>query len=76
MTVRKWYLNEALVSVRRLLGVIDELTVEEVMACLDLETATQRRRSVTERLILRAVQLNRISFYQSLQEKYHHGKST
>jgi predicted secreted protein len=69
MSTRKWYLNEALVSVRRLEAVIGELTEDEVMACLDLESATQRRRSVTDRLIKRAISL----FHYRLQEKYHHG---
>jgi hypothetical protein len=67
MSTRKWYLNEALVSVRRLEAVIDELTWDEVIACLDLETATQRRRSVTDRLIKRAISLTT----NRLQEKYH-----
>jgi len=71
MSVRKWYLNEALVSVRRLAQVVDDLTAAEVTACLDLEAATQRRRSVLDRLILRAIRLNEIAFNQSLQEKYH-----
>ena len=49
-----------------MLGVVDELTEEEVFACLDLETGTQRRRSVIERLIKRAISLN----VKRLQEKY------
>ena len=75
-SIRKWYLSEALVSYRRLLTVIDELTLAEVTACLDLEAATQRRRSVLDRLITKAIQLNVISLTQALTEKYHHGKST
>jgi hypothetical protein len=66
MSTRKWYLNEALVSVRRLEAVIGELTEDEVMACLDLESATQRRRSVTQRLIKRAIGL----MSDQLNEKY------
>jgi len=69
MSVRKWYLSEALVSYRRLLDVVDELTEEEVLACLDLETASQRRQSVTDILTKRAVRLYSIR----LLEKYHHG---
>jgi hypothetical protein len=72
MSVRKWYLSEALSSYRRLLSVVDELTWDEVIACLDLEAGTQRRQSVTDRLIKRAISLTT----QRLQEKYHHGKST
>jgi hypothetical protein len=75
-SVRKLHLNEALVSYRRLVGILDELSLEEVMAALKLESATQRRRSVTDRLITRAVQLSGITLTTALQEKFHHGKST
>lgn len=71
MPVRKWYLNEALASVRRLAEVIDELTSAEIMACLDLEASTQRRRSVIDRLIAQAVRLDGIQLNKRLQEKYH-----
>jgi len=71
MSVRKWYLNQALESFKRLNEVLGELTAEEVTACLDLEAASQRRQSVLNRLISRAVRLNEIKFNQSLQRKYH-----
>jgi len=76
MAVRKWHLNEALVSYRRLLGVIHELTLEEVMAALNLEAATQRRQSLTAKLVDRAVQLESRIILKRLQEKFNHGKST
>ena len=69
MVVRKWHLDKALFSYRGLIEVLNELTAEEVHACLDLEAGTQRRRSVLDRLISRAVRLNEIKFNQSLQEK-------
>jgi len=69
MSLRKWYLSEALHSYRRLLDVVGELTAEEVAHCLDLEAGTQRRQSVTDRLIKRAISL----YSQRLSEKYHHG---
>ena len=75
MSARKWYVNEALASVRRLVVVVDELTRAEVHACLDLEASTTRRRSVTDRLIARAVQLEATEFKRLLTEKYH-GSST
>jgi hypothetical protein len=71
MLVRKWYISEALASVRRLTQVLPELTEEEVLACLDLEAGSQRRQSVTDILITRAARL----YLNRLQEKYH-GKST
>ena len=75
MSVRKWYIDQALESFQRLNEVIGELTAEEVTACLDLEAASRRRRSVTDRLISRAVRLNEIEFKSNLEKKYH-GKST
>ena len=75
-SVRKWYLTESLVSYRRLLGVLPELTLEEVMAALSLESATQRRRSLTGKLISRAVQLEGVSLTNALSEKFHHGNQS
>ena len=69
--VRKWYIGEALKSFVRLNEVLSELTEEEVVACLDLEAASQRRRSVLDRLISRAVRLKEIEFNRQLKEKYH-----
>ncbi len=76
MEVRKWYLDRALDSYPSLKAVIGELTLEEVIAALDLESGTLRRRSLIDRLISRAVRLNEVSFNRQLKEKYHHGKST
>ena len=75
MAVRKWYLDRALASYPSLKAVIGELTLEEVIAALDLESSTLRRRSLIDRLISRAVRLNEISFNRQLKEK-HRGKST
>ena len=74
MAVRKWYLDRALASYPSLKAVIGELTLEEVIAALDLESSTLRRRSLIDRLISRAVRLNEVSFNRQLKEKYH-GKS-
>lgn len=75
MAVRKWYLDRALASYPSLKAVIGELTLEEVIAALDLESSTLRRRSLIDRLISRAVRLNEVSFNRQLKEKYR-GKST
>ena len=74
MAVRKWYLDRALASYPSLKAVIGELTLEEVIAALDLESSTLRRRSLIDRLISRAVRLNEVSFNRQLKEKYR-GKS-
>lgn len=69
--IREWYVSQALSSVTRLNEILSELTAAEVTACLDLESATSRRRSILDRLISRAVRLNEISYSQSLKEKHH-----
>lgn len=69
--VRKHYISSALGSFAQLSGVIRELTEEEVYACLDLEAASQRRRTTIDRLISRAVRLNEITLNQKLKDKYH-----
>lgn len=76
MAVRKWYLDQALTSYPSLKRVLSELTQEEVLAALDLESATLRRKSLIDRLIQRAVRLNEVVYSRQLKEQYHHGKST
>ena len=71
MAIRKWFTHQARVSYKRLNEVLHEMTMEEILATLDLEVATTRRRSVSDRLISRAVRLNEIEFSKRLQEKYH-----
>ena len=71
MPVRKWYLDQALESFVRLNEVLSELTQAEVMAALDLESASRRRKSVIDRLISRAVRLGEIELNRYLKEKYH-----
>ena len=75
MSVRRWYIDQALSSFVRLNEVLGELTEQEVMACLDLEAATRRRRSVIDRLISRAVRLAEIDLSHQLKEKFY-GPST
>jgi hypothetical protein len=69
--VSKYKIAEALRSFSALMRVLEELTEEEVLACLQLEASTQRRESVLSRLISRAVRLNEIKYARQLKEKYH-----
>lgn len=71
MTVRKWHLDQALDSYASLENVLHELTEEEVLAALDLEAGTRRRRSLIDRLISRAVRIRESSYSSQLKEKYH-----
>lgn len=70
MSVRKWHVAQALSSVVRLNELLEELTEEEVLACLRLEAASARRGSVISRLISRAVRLNELRYSNSLKEKF------
>ena len=66
-TTRKWYISRALESYRALGSVIEDLTYDEVIRCLDIESGSMRRRSLIDKLLKRAVQLTTLA----LQEKYH-----
>jgi hypothetical protein len=70
MAVRKWHIDQALASYPSLKRVLGELTEEEVLAALNLESATMRRRSVIDRLISRAVRLNELSYSRQLKERF------
>lgn len=74
MTVRRNYVQAALSDFAALNKVIGQLTEEEVFACLNLEAASRRRRSILDRLISKAVRLNELKFKTELKEKYR-GKS-
>ena len=69
--IREWYVSQALSSFVRLNEILPELTAAEVTACLELESATGRRRSILDRLISRASRLNEIEYTANLKRKYH-----
>lgn len=64
-----WRTSRALESFRELLKVVEELTEEEVYECLKLEVETQRRKTIIDRLIQRAADLNREQFECALRKK-------
>lgn len=64
-----WRTSRALESFRELLKVVEELTEEEVYECLKLEVETQRRKTIIDRLIQRAADLNRLQFESALRKK-------
>lgn len=72
VAVRQWYITEALESARRLNEVIDELSHDEVIAALELESGSSRRGSIIDRLISRAVRLNELEYSKKLKEQYHY----
>lgn len=71
MSVRNWYVSESLESFQKLTQYLNELTEEEVIAALELEAASRRRRSIVDRLISRAVRLRELEYVAILKEKYH-----
>jgi hypothetical protein len=70
MTARNWHIAQALDSVARLNKILPDLTEEEVLACLDLEVQSARRKSIIDRLISRAVRLNELKYTAELSKKY------
>lgn len=70
MAIRNWYIAQALESVARLNRVLLELTEEELLECLSLESQSSRRKSITNRLISRAVRLNELQYASKLKTQY------
>lgn len=69
--VRAFVVNQALASFGALQEHINALTEAEVLAALKLEAATNRRQSLIDRLISRAVRLNELEYQRQLKEKFH-----
>ena len=68
--IRDWYVSRALESVESLHDVLSELTADEVIAALELESQSRRRRSIVDRLISKATRLNELMYANALKEKY------
>lgn len=68
---RKFLIGQALDSFKSLKAHLADMTEEEVLAALALESATRRRPSVIDRLISRAARLNELAYVAKLKEKYH-----
>jgi len=70
VAVRQYHVTKVLGSFQDLREWLPRLTEEEVVAALELEAATRRRRSVITRLIQRAVRLRETHYANQLKEKY------
>lgn len=70
MSVSKFKLVQALESARALNACLNDLTEQEVLAALDLESGSRRRPSILNRLISRAVRLNEVRYAAQLKERY------
>ncbi len=69
--MRNWHITKALASSRSLSDVIGELTEEEVLHALSIESESRRRSVIIDRLILKAAELHRITYINQLKEKHH-----
>lgn len=70
MAIREWHVQRALSSYRELVVILDQLTEEEVLYCLQKEVETQRRSTVTDALFQQAAELHQQNYLKSLKEKY------
>lgn len=70
LQMRQWIVQQALASYRALEENLEDLDEDEVIACLEFESQTTRRKAVLDRLISRAIRLNELRYSQQLQEKY------
>lgn len=70
MAVRKFLIGQALDSYSALKVHLTDMTEEEVLAALQLESATTRRPSIIDRLISRAARLNELSYVAKLKEQF------
>ena len=68
--MRQWHIAKAMKSVRSLDEVIDELTEEEIFHIVEVEVGGNRRPSVVNRLLHKAVELNRQTYLAKLKEKF------
>ena len=68
--MRPWHIAQAMKSVRSLDEIIDELTEEELLHILELESGSLRRPSVVKRVFKKAVELNRQNYLAKLKEKF------
>lgn len=66
---RKWHVDQAVHSVRSLTTVINDLTLAEVEAALQLESSTRRRAHVLRRLLGKAARLNEQIYLTNLKRK-------
>lgn len=64
-----WRISEALTSVRRLEGVIDQMTDSEVVRAIALEEASLRRTSILQRLHRKARALARVQHEAALKQQ-------
>lgn len=74
--MRKSVIAAAVGSYFDLAGIIDKMTLAEVLHALEIESGAQRRKSTICRLIKRAVRLNEIAYRNKLIREHLNGETT
>lgn len=63
-------MQQALGSFAHLTQVLPQLTLDEIIAALELESQSNRRKSTIDRLIARAIRLNELAYAARLDQLY------
>ena len=67
--MNEWRVSEALVSLRRLLEILPQMTEEEIIRAIALEEETHRRQSVLKLLYRQARRLSRNKLHQAINQE-------
>jgi len=67
--MNEWRVSEALISFRRLLEILPQMTEEEIIRAIALEEETHRRQSVLKLLYRQARRLSRNKLHQAINQE-------
>jgi len=67
--MNEWRVSEALISFRRLLEILPQMTEEEIIRAIALEEETRRRQSVLKLLYRQARRLSRNKLHQAINQE-------
>ena len=67
--MNEWRVSEALISLRRLLEILPQMTEEEIIRAIALEEETRRRQSVLKLLYRQARRLSRNKLHQAINQE-------
>jgi hypothetical protein len=68
--IRKYYVDQALYSYDSLIAILQQLTLDEVLHALELESETRRRKTIMSRLIGKASRLQGQALSRALRQQY------
>ncbi len=68
--VREWHIGRALESMVALASIGMQLHLDEVIYCLEIESRTQRRKSIITTLIRHAARLKKEEYIEQLNKQY------